>query len=329
MMEQKVSIIIPCYNGEKFVDRCFESLLNQTYDRVEVIVVDDGSTDHSRELIASYQQSFNKRGYELNYQYQENQGAGGAVNSGLKYFTGTFFTLFDIDDVMMPLSIEKKVDFLLKHPGFDLVRTNGYYVNNDHLDKPIGLFVVDEREKNNQAIFADLLTGKTNNWAGTYLIRSSAFLKQVPNRDIYVTRYGQNLQILLPVSYYGKSGFIDEPLVKYVKHEESYSFTNTLARRLELSDGYEDIRRNMLKRMKIDNAKNVQEIAETYARIKLNIAYEYGDKDLLKSQYYCLKKQGSIQKQDRLIYLLGLNWATNLLIRVIAKIKRLMVERGH
>ena len=65
-----VSIIVPCYNGEKFIDRCFKSILNQTYRNVELIIINDGSTDNSEDIILGYKNKFEQLGIKFKYIYK-------------------------------------------------------------------------------------------------------------------------------------------------------------------------------------------------------------------------------------------------------------------
>ncbi len=152
-----VSIIVPCYNGEKFIKRCFNSLSNQSYKQIEVIFVNDGSTDKSEEIILEYKNKFLEQGMKFNYIYKNNGGPSSAINEGLKHVNGEYLTLLDIDDYIMPDSIKLKVEFLDSHRDYNVVRTNGYYVTEKNLDKKDNLFVVNETEKNNIYIFDDLI----------------------------------------------------------------------------------------------------------------------------------------------------------------------------
>ena len=107
-----VSIMTPCYNGEKFVGRYLDSVLNQTYDNIEVVLVDDGSTDKTATVVKSYIPKFETKGYKLIYVYQENGGAASAISTAMPMVNGDFITWFDSDDFYTPDSIEKRVKFL-------------------------------------------------------------------------------------------------------------------------------------------------------------------------------------------------------------------------
>lgn len=88
--ERYVSVIIPCYNAEKYLSDCLDALLKQTYKNVEVIIVNDGSTDNSESIIDSYISQYDKRGKKLIKINQKNQGQAAAVNNALKYVTGDY-----------------------------------------------------------------------------------------------------------------------------------------------------------------------------------------------------------------------------------------------
>ena len=104
----------------------------------------------------------------------------------------------------------------------DVVRSNGWYVRKNGKS----LFIYDECEKNIQDVFTALLEGKTNNWAGSYMVRVSSLFKFYPEREIYQSKYGQNLQLLLPLLHNKKCGFIDKPHMNYNQQENSLTKTN-------------------------------------------------------------------------------------------------------
>ena len=129
MTENLVSIITPCYNGEKYLDRYFNSIINQTYRPLELIFVNDGSTDKTEEIVKKYSPLLKKEGIDFIYLKQENKGQAAALNYGLKKFTGEFLTWPDSDDEMLPNCIEEKVKFLKNNLSYEMVRSNGIYVN--------------------------------------------------------------------------------------------------------------------------------------------------------------------------------------------------------
>lgn len=95
-MDPKISIIIPVYNVEKYLPECFHSVRNQTYKNVEIILVDDGSTDNSGRMCDEYA----KNRDNIKVIHQENQGLSGARNSGVRFSTGDYICFVDSDDVV-------------------------------------------------------------------------------------------------------------------------------------------------------------------------------------------------------------------------------------
>jgi len=109
-----VSIIIPNYNHARFIGDAIQSVLDQTYEDYEIIVVDDGSTDNSREIVEKF-------GNKVHYIWQENQGLPGARNTGLKAAVGEVVALLDADDQYEPDYLEELVSFLETNPEVDVV----------------------------------------------------------------------------------------------------------------------------------------------------------------------------------------------------------------
>lgn len=97
-----VSVIIPSYNSAHFLERSIGSVLNQTYKNYEIIVVDDGSTDDTSEVVKVFSDN-------VIYHRQENKGLAGARNAGLKLAKGEFIQLLDADDYIHPEKLEKQI----------------------------------------------------------------------------------------------------------------------------------------------------------------------------------------------------------------------------
>ena len=104
MSSPLVSIIIPVYNGEEFLAEAIESPLAQSYSSIEIIVVDDGSTDKTREIASNYD--------EVIYQYQENSGVAAARNAGIDLSHGELIAFLDADDLWLKNKLDRQVEFL-------------------------------------------------------------------------------------------------------------------------------------------------------------------------------------------------------------------------
>lgn len=95
-MNPKVSIIIPAFNSEDFLERCVKSAINQTYDNIETIIVDDGSTDKTAKISKNLKEIDNR----IKYVFQENRGLPSARNTGMKLATGDYYFFLDSDDTI-------------------------------------------------------------------------------------------------------------------------------------------------------------------------------------------------------------------------------------
>ena len=106
-MDDLVSIVIPVYNKEKYLDELISSCLNQTYSKIEIIAVNDGSTDNSLEILKNY-------GDKILIKTQENRGVSSATNSGIRSMNGKLFKIMDADDILYPEGVELLVSEFFK-----------------------------------------------------------------------------------------------------------------------------------------------------------------------------------------------------------------------
>jgi teichuronic acid biosynthesis glycosyltransferase TuaG len=108
MTKDLVSIITPCYNGEKFISETIESVLRQTYPAWEMLIVDDGSRDRSADIIRSWAD----KDPRIQYIYQKNAGSAAARNHGIRKADGQYLALLDADDVWCPEFLEEQIQFM-------------------------------------------------------------------------------------------------------------------------------------------------------------------------------------------------------------------------
>lgn len=109
-----VSVIIPVYNGEVFLKDAFQSICQQEYEPLEIIIVDDGSTDSTREIAARF-------GKEVRYHYQPNSGLPAARNTGVKMACGDVISFLDVDDLWSKDKTRLQITFLKKSPSAEIV----------------------------------------------------------------------------------------------------------------------------------------------------------------------------------------------------------------
>ncbi|MBD2465107.1 glycosyltransferase [Oscillatoria sp. FACHB-1407] len=130
----KVSVIIPAYNAAKYVSQAIASVLNQTFDSYEVIVIDDGSTDDTQAVIESYRDRplGEAVSHRIRYYYQQNRGVSATRNRGIQLAQGELIAFLDADDYFLPDKLAKQVEVFAANPdvgmvnsGFRTVRENG------------------------------------------------------------------------------------------------------------------------------------------------------------------------------------------------------------
>jgi len=122
---EKVSVIIPTYNCAEYLSKAVSSVLAQTYPNIEIIVVDDGSTDNTREIVSVFQSG------NLRYFYKENGGPGSARNYALKKAGGEIITFLDADDYYAPNNIEIKVKTLIENQPVTWLFSDVYFVTTE------------------------------------------------------------------------------------------------------------------------------------------------------------------------------------------------------
>lgn len=109
-----ISVIIPVYNCEKYINEAINSVLKQNYYPLEIIVVDDGSTDKTQEKIKEF-------GSQITYIYQKNGGTAKARNNGIKNAKGDYFAFLDADDIWVENKLKMQMEIFAKNPEIDLV----------------------------------------------------------------------------------------------------------------------------------------------------------------------------------------------------------------
>ena len=118
-----ISVIIPTYNKSQYLKEAIESVLNQTYKNIEIIIVDDGSTDNTEKIARSFQ------GTRIIYFFQKNKGPAGARDSGIKKAQGEYVAFLDSDDLWLPEKLERQIEFMERNSEIGLLGTGCYEVD--------------------------------------------------------------------------------------------------------------------------------------------------------------------------------------------------------
>lgn len=168
-MKSKVSIIVPIYNSGELIRRCLDSLLNQTYSNIEVLLIDDGSTDQTPDIIKEYLTRTNK----FCYYRKENQGPSATRNYGIRLVQGDYVCFVDADDVIDPTMIEKLVD-LIESDDYDFVRANYYYSTDENIKYAKGPTILNQSK---EEIQKQIIVGTLPTFVWLLLIKHD-YLKQ-------------------------------------------------------------------------------------------------------------------------------------------------------
>ena len=231
MNNDKVSVIIPVYNSEKFLKFCIESVLNQSYSDIEIITVDDGSTDESLKILRKYEN-------KISIIEQNNSGLTSALNAGIKKMNGKWFKWLSPDDILNPDSLEILVNEAKKLPENTIVYSNWEII--DENGKNLRNFV--ESDYNNLENFefnVRLLDDQHVN-VNTSIIPSSLFERGClfeNLEDPIVVDYDFFLRagILFGTSFY----LVQKSLIKYRIHTQQLShkkISKTLLSREEIKN---------------------------------------------------------------------------------------------
>lgn len=124
----KVSIILPVYNVEKYLEKCLDSLVNQTFKDIEIIIINDGSTDNCKNIIDKYATKYNNL---IKVITQKNQGLGAARNIGLKFATSDYIVFIDSDDYIQSNMVEEMYNKILQEQA-DVVICGNNVVNEQY-----------------------------------------------------------------------------------------------------------------------------------------------------------------------------------------------------
>lgn len=225
--EPLVSILTPCHDSSSFIRRLLDSILSQTYGRIEFIAIDNDSQDNTAEIIKSYTKRFEEKGYTLQYFHQQDMGPSTAINNGLKHIKGDYLIMPDSDDwFAVNDCVERMVNkFGELSDEYAIVRCNIQQIDEVTM-MPLGTFYDNFPEEDPGHLFEDCLFALHNYIYVNIgnMIKVSAFQKANGGMDIFnAYNIGQGRQMYLPLHYSYKSYTIPEVLVNYLVRAKSIS----------------------------------------------------------------------------------------------------------
>ena len=210
----KVSVIVPVYNVEPYLDKCLNTLVNQTLKKIEIIIVNDGSKDNSEKIIEKYLKKYPEK---IKYIKKANGGLSSARNEGLKYASGEYIGFVDSDDYVS-LNTFNLMYKKAKEKNFDLVVCNLNYVYETKtkmvsagLDKDLE----NEDEVKKNIVF--LYPAVWNKLYKKEILDSLKFKEGIWYEDVEF-----NFRVYPRVK---SIGYVDKPLIQYVQRESSISKT--------------------------------------------------------------------------------------------------------
>jgi len=269
MAEPLVSIIIPVFNARKYLSETLTSALNQTWLNIEVIVVDDGSTDDSLEIAKSFKQT------RLHIISQHRKGACSARNAGFKIAQGQYIQFLDADDVISTNKIEKQLQLLQYLPGYVGLCTTIYFDNGtDHKAYVPKHEWVAAGSDNPTDFLIRLYAGSTNGQEGGGMIQPNAWLTP---REI-IDRAGlwnENLSVDDDGEFFcriilASKGISYAP--EAVNYYRKYKHMNNLSAQLNLSGLQSMLKSIDLKQQHLTGSCNHKLVEQIFASHYWNIA---------------------------------------------------------
>lgn len=213
MIQPLVSIITPIYNGEKYLAKTIDSVLAQSYENFELIIINDGSTDQSKAVVKHY-----LKDPRIHYFEQKNAGVANARNAGIKIAKGDFIALIDQDDIWLTHKLQHQVDYLLNHPDCALVHSQIQFIDatDEILPTPDWNWVVETSGHSLEALFL-------HNRIATFtaLIRKSALEDVGIFRETFAPSDDWDLWLRIARKY--ELGFIPDICGYYRLHENNES----------------------------------------------------------------------------------------------------------
>ena len=207
--KDKISVIIPSFNRAFFLDKCINSLCNQTYRPLEVLIIDDGSNDNTRSIVKKYIEIWNASEFQIKYFHQKNMGAQVARNRGIKESTGDWLQFLDSDDYLEKDKLEIQLKSLKKFKA-DLAICDYKIINQEK--KTISII------KNNGNLLFRVANGHSLFTGSVLIMKSIVENKILWNEKLYRE---QDKEFLFKVLFLSKKYVYNHnTFAIYIKHNQ-------------------------------------------------------------------------------------------------------------
>ena len=230
-----VSVVMPAYNAEKYVGYAIESILNQTYSNIELIIVDDFSIDYTWEIIKSYK---DKR--IRTFRNKKNMGIANSTNRAIKEAMGEYIALMDDDDMAVNTRIKTSLDFMTSNPDIDLI--GGSAVIIDEQNEMIGIGTI---PRNNPNVINAMLLFKNWIYNGTVMFKKEIVLKN----DIWYKEESMGMQdfrFFMEASKKTKFSSVPNVLLYYRRYSDNTTAYMTKQKTDQRAKTYADIQRKSI-----------------------------------------------------------------------------------
>jgi alpha-1,3-rhamnosyltransferase len=207
-----VSVVVPAYNHEHYIEECLYSILNQNYQRLDLIVINDGSTDNTDQKINRVLKEDPSR---FVYISKANEGLIKTLNLGLKLAKGEYFCEIASYYVLLPDSVIKRVDYLQAHPDMDVVFAEAYRMEDDVKTRVL-VFGGKEKYTSSQHTIKDLIEGKAKILFSSGMFRRT-LLEQLGGFDEDF-RYGEDVAMWYQLAIHARIAYLGEPVLYHRKH---------------------------------------------------------------------------------------------------------------
>lgn len=217
----EVSFVLCIYNGEKYLKQAIDSVLGQSFNNFELILVDDGSTDSTLEIIRNYE----KKDSRCRVFAGPNRGVIPARNFGINQANGDFIALMDADDICMPNRLTMQIQYLHDHPECVAVGSRVMLIDPDGNNLTTLQFAETHEEIDN----ANLARQGCSIVNPSAVIRKASILEVGLYREEY--NFAEDIDLFLRLAEVGKLANLAAPLVHYRQHLSSIGYKHTHAQR--------------------------------------------------------------------------------------------------
>lgn len=254
MMNNKVSVLLPAYNSEKTIGATIDSILHQTFTDYELIIINDGSTDNTENVITNY--------HDNRIQYYKNEcniGLIATLNRGLKLCSGKYIVRIDADDIMLPSRIEKQVKYMDENPSLVASGSSVIKFNENGFKK------IYTPPLTSYAISYGILLGSPIPHPASIIRRDTLLKNKIEYKEKYVC--AEDYRFWYDLSKCGNLANIEEPLLMY-RISESQISTRQNVKQVKMSivirteivlDILKTYNIKLPKQLKISSVKNIAE----------------------------------------------------------------------